>query len=146
MNTSPSSQPSSTPVAPGNNIDNTSSSPALTPEELKEFFDLRRQNQVLKAENAILQRKLEEEHTRRLQWQRAGNHHTTEAEMCCAAIEKVDKEAHVLALYAELHRLREKCDVYADAVEESRNYFFEMKRLYTEVEPYLRSSGASHAT
>lgn len=123
-----------------------SGSPALTAVEQRECDDLRRQNKLLKAENAMLQRKLDDERANRQQWQRDGNHHTSEANMCCASIEKVDKDAHVLALYAELRRLREKCDVYAEAVEESRNYFFEMKRLYTEVEPYLRAPGAAHVT
>lgn len=120
-----------------------SSSPALTPEERQEFNDLRQQNRLLKAENAALQLRLEEERAHRLQWQQHGDHFAAEAKMCCDAIESAEKDAPVLALYAELRRLREKCDVYAEAVEESRSYFFEMKRLYTEVEPYLRSAGAA---
>lgn len=123
-----------------------SSSPALSSAERREFDDLRRQNKILKAENAMLQRRLDEERAHRQQWQRDGNHFTAEAKLCCESIEQLDKDARVLALYAELHRLRAKCDVYAEAVEESRNYFFEMKRLYTEVEPSLRSPGAAHKT
>ncbi|KPI87211.1 hypothetical protein ABL78_3727 [Leptomonas seymouri] len=141
----PSSSPSQPPAVAAPAVSaSPSSSPPLTPEERREFNNLRQQNQILKAENAMLQRKLEEERSDRLQWQHDGNHHTTEARICCESIEKMDKSAQVLALYAELHRLREKCDVYADAVEESCGYFFEMKRLYAEVEPHLRS-GAPHA-
>ncbi|KPA76565.1 hypothetical protein ABB37_07851 [Leptomonas pyrrhocoris] len=146
MDTSSSSSPQPPAIAASSASASPSSSPALTPEEWKEFNDLRRQNQLLKAENAMLQRKLEEERSHRLQWQSEGDHNTAEAAMCCESIEKMDKDAQVLALYAELHRLREKCDVYAEAVEESRSYFFEMKRLYTEVEPHLRSSGVPPAT
>lgn len=116
-----------------------SSSPTLTAEEMNEFAELRCQNQLLKAENAVLQRKLEEERAQRQQSQLDENHYKLQAEACREAIEKTDSNAHVLALYDELHRLRKKCDIYAEAVEESRSYFFEMKRLYMEVSPYLRS-------
>ncbi|KAG5484286.1 hypothetical protein LSCM4_07852 [Leishmania orientalis] len=114
-------------------------SPALTAEEMKEFAELRWQNQLLKAENAVLLRKLEEERAQRRQSQLDENHYSVEATACRDAIEKIDGSAQVLALHDELHRLRKKCDVYAEAVEESRSYFFEMKRLYMEVSPYLRS-------
>ncbi|CAJ1987108.1 hypothetical protein conserved [Leishmania donovani] len=123
-----------------------SSSPTLTAAEMKEFAELRCQNQLLKAENAVLQRKLEEERAQRRQSQLDENHYNLEAEACREAIEKTDGNAQVLALYDELQRLRKKCDIYAEAVEESRSYFFEMKRLYMEVSPYLRSlSGDSQA-
>ncbi|GET86856.1 hypothetical protein, conserved [Leishmania tarentolae] len=120
-------------------VANAGSSPALTAEEMKEFEELRCQNQLLKAENAVLQRKLEEERAQRRQSQLDQNHYSLEAEACREAIEKVDSDAQVLALYDELHRLRMKCAIYAEAVEESRSYFFEMKRLYMEVSPHLRS-------
>ncbi|CAG9570879.1 conserved hypothetical protein [Leishmania major strain Friedlin] len=113
---------------------------------MKEFAELRCQNQLLKAENAVLQRKLEEERAQRRQSQLDVNHYNLEAEACREAIEKADGNAQVLALYDELQRLRKKCDIYAEAVEESRCYFFEMKRLYMEVSPYLRSlSGEAQA-
>ncbi|KAG5483974.1 hypothetical protein LSCM1_05824 [Leishmania martiniquensis] len=114
-------------------------SPVLTAEEMKEFAELRWQNQLLKAENAVLLRKLEEERAQRRQSQLNENHYNLEAKACRDAIEKTDGNTQVLALHDELQRLRKKCDVYAEAVEESRSYFFEMKRLYMEVSPYLRS-------
>ncbi|KAG5509498.1 hypothetical protein JKF63_06203 [Porcisia hertigi] len=115
-------------------------SSALTEREKKEFDELRWQNQLLKAENAVLQRKLEEELAQRRQPQLDQTHYSLEAKTCLEAIENIDSNAQVLALHDELHRLRKKCDIYAEAVEESRSYFFEMKRLYMEVLPHLRSS------
>lgn len=118
---------------------------ALTADEAQEFAELRRQNQVLRAENAVLQRRLEEERSQRRQGPEGDNHYRVEAKVCRAAITDMDANAQLLGLYDELRRLRRKCDVYAEAVEESRSYFFEMKRLYTEVAPHLRSTGGSPA-
>ncbi|CAJ1019102.1 conserved hypothetical protein [Leishmania braziliensis MHOM/BR/75/M2904] len=119
--------------------DRISSSPTLTAADMKELEELRLRNQLLRAENAELQSKLEDERTQRRQSQLDENHYSLEAKACREAIEKIDSKAQVLALHDELHRLRKKCDIYAAALEESRSYFFEMKRLYMEVSPHLRS-------
>lgn len=113
---------------------------SLSPEEVAECQLLRRQNAVLRAENEILQRRLDEERSSSHRWQHDGHHHLMEANACRASIEEASANTQIVALYDELQRLRKKCDVYAEAVEESRSHFLEMKRLYAELEPQMRPS------
>lgn len=100
---------------------------------------LQAQNEKLRQENELLRRRLEEERLLRQSTDAVDSHKAFEAAACKDQIRAIDENAEVLALHAELLQLRQTCAVYAEATEESRSYFFELKRLYAELEKHLKS-------
>ncbi|ORC86204.1 uncharacterized protein TM35_000302440 [Trypanosoma theileri] len=100
---------------------------------MAELERLRAANAELRAENAELRRRLTAE--------RAGLTPGAWAAASGAAVElqlagrirERDGAATILALHDELRRLSQQCGRYADALEEARGNFVEMKRLYSEL-------------
>lgn len=107
---------------------------------------LRRENARLAQENAELKQRIEEERVHRWQCMQDENHQALQANGYRAKIETLDKDVEVVRLHEELQKQRKKCNVYAEALEESHSFFVELKRLYAEIEPYLMAQGATPGT
>lgn len=108
------------------------------PSPLSIVEDLKLQNQRLRQENEELRQRLEEERALRRSVDAADSHKALEAATYKDQIQAIDDKAEALALHSELLQLRQTCAVYAEATEESKSYFVELKRLYAELEKYLR--------
>ncbi|RNF16511.1 uncharacterized protein Tco025E_05159 [Trypanosoma conorhini] len=98
---------------------------------------LRERNAQLREENAELRTRLNQE---RLHIAADGiekERRELEVDFCRELIRERDEHATILALHDELTRLNRQCAVYADALEEARGNFVEMKRLYGELNHLL---------
>ncbi|KAH9600096.1 hypothetical protein LSM04_002025 [Trypanosoma melophagium] len=100
---------------------------------MAELDRLRAANAELRAENAELRRQLAVERAGLTPggWGAASG---SAAELRLAGrIREQEASATILALNDELCRLSRQCGRYADALEEARGNFVEMKRLYSEL-------------
>lgn len=94
---------------------------------------LRKENEVLRREVANLKSMLEEEKTRRHDGG-LDTHKVHEGRATASIIEEKESDAEVVQLYNELIVERKKCAVLAEMLEDVRSHFFEIKKLYSEME------------
>lgn len=112
--------------------------PATSTSAVKALQD---QNEQLRSENESLRQRLEEERSLRRGYDVCDNHKTHESHLVKEQITAIDGAAEMLALHSELARLRQTCAAYAEAIEETRSYFFELRRLHADLDTHLRPDG-----
>ncbi|EAN87487.1 hypothetical protein C3747_200g50c [Trypanosoma cruzi] len=102
-----------------------------------EIGQLRERNARLREENSKLRVRLNQERQHVASEGMDGGHRELEVGLCKDLIREKEKQATILALHDELTRLNRQCAVYADALEEARGNFVEVKRLYGELNNLL---------
>ncbi|ESL08199.1 hypothetical protein TRSC58_04102 [Trypanosoma rangeli SC58] len=97
----------------------------------------RERNARLREENAELRARLSQERPHSATDGMCKGSRELEVDLCRELIQEKDGKATILELHNELIRLKRQCAVYADALEEARGNFVEMKRLYDELNHLL---------
>ncbi|KEG10056.1 hypothetical protein DQ04_04241020 [Trypanosoma grayi] len=111
---------------------------------MAELERLRERNAKLREENTQLKKKLAEERPNITGDGFDDGHRRVEVESYRRLINEQDPQATILSLHDELMRLGRQCAVYADALEEARENFVEMKRLYSELNQILATCSNSN--
>ncbi|RNF02907.1 hypothetical protein TraAM80_06110 [Trypanosoma rangeli] len=97
----------------------------------------RERNAKLREENAELRVRLSQERPHSATDGIGKGSRELEVDLCRELIQEKDGKATILELHDELTRVKRQCAVYADALEETRGNFVEMKRLYDELNHLL---------
>eukprot|EP00796_Vickermania_ingenoplastis_P004330 gene4330-3144_t len=106
----------------------------LTADELKEIHELHRGNEILATEIGQLVARIAEAKERRKECFMETDVETHQSKLYIREIKGMQRDAAIIDLVQRWRAARLQCAAYSETIEEVRNNFLEMKRLYEQLQ------------